>query len=301
MKIYSMKNPDYYMEFKGTEFNTDLLKAALRDAGFVNTQDEFLKYETIENLKDKLMSFGINHPYIAWVLTYVDFASKYKEDGQVVDAGFWTDRKFRKLDILESAKEEKNKELELTDISEYPTSFVSFDVESTGLNVDLSEIIQIAAVKYKDGVKIDELDTLVKPKNAPELTPQIEALTGIKNSDIQDAPIFEEAVKEFLNFIDGHILVGHNIKEFDITIINKELERAGMDTRLENQFVDTYLFAKKVRPHMKRGGYKLTSLVDTFFENDFEDLQAHNALDDSIMTGAVYLYLLEQSQKNNGF
>ena len=98
--------------------------------------------------------------------------------------------------------------------------FISIDVETTGLDVSNEKIIEIAAIKFKNGKIEDTFSELINPrKKIPHF---IENLTGISNSDVTDKPHFEEISANFIRFMDKYPIVGHNVS-FDIDFINKEL------------------------------------------------------------------------------
>ena len=81
-----------------------------------------------------------------------------------------------------------------------PDTFVSFDVETTGLDPRYNEIIEIGAVKVEQGEFIAEYSELVKPeKSIPEF---ISNLTGIKNSDVKDA----ESIFNVITSINNSLL-----------------------------------------------------------------------------------------------
>jgi DNA polymerase-3 subunit epsilon len=56
---------------------------------------------------------------------------------------------------------------------------------------------------------------------------------------VKDSPKFAEIAKQFLDFISGGILVGHNIMKFDIPFINSELKAANFKI-IDNQIIDIY-------------------------------------------------------------
>jgi DNA polymerase-3 subunit alpha (Gram-positive type) len=96
--------------------------------------------------------------------------------------------------------------------------FISLDLETTGLNISKDEIIEISAIHFRDGEIFDEFTTLVKP--SVSIPKKVTEITGITDSLVSDSPLIESIFDKFLNFIDGHIIVAHNI-DFDIGFIKK--------------------------------------------------------------------------------
>lgn len=112
--------------------------------------------------------------------------------------------------------------------------YVAMDLETTGLNPRLDKIIEIGAVKVRNGIVIDTFCTYVNPgKSIPQ---RITELTGIANEDVADAPYIEEVLPQFIDFLGEDYLLGHNII-FDYSFVKKAavnqkltFEREGIDT-----------------------------------------------------------------------
>lgn len=118
-----------------------------------------------------------------------------------------------------------------------PLDFTSFDTETTGFDTTYDHIIELAAVRYRDGQEVEAWSSLIKP---PEPIPEvITLLTGISNEMVADAPSIAEALPAFVRFIGEDILIGHNIG-FDINFIN----HAGYE--ITNRFVNTLRLSHKV-------------------------------------------------------
>ena len=78
-------------------------------------------------------------------------------------------------------------------------TYVALDLEMTGLSAKQDRIIEIGAVKVKDGIVVDTFETFVNPE-CP-IPSKIVQLTGINDAMVKDAPLDEEAVSEFLKFV----------------------------------------------------------------------------------------------------
>lgn len=122
------------------------------------------------------------------------------------------------------------------------TDYVAMDLETTGLNPRLDKIIEIGAVKVRNGVVTDTFCTYVNPaKSIPE---RITELTGIQNEDVKGAPYIEEVLSQFMEFLGEDYLLGHNII-FDYSFVKKAVvnqkltfEREGIDTlRIARRFL----------------------------------------------------------------
>ena len=120
--------------------------------------------------------------------------------------------------------------------------YVAMDLETTGLNPRLDRIIEIGAVRVRDGEVVDTFCTYVNPaKSIPE---RITELTGIRNEDVAKAPYIEEVLPQFMEFLGEDNLLGHNII-FDYSFVKKAavnqkltFEREGIDTlRIARRFL----------------------------------------------------------------
>ena len=119
------------------------------------------------------------------------------------------------------------------------------DLETTGTSVKTgSRIIQIGCVLVQDGQVINEFETKINPRTVVPLT--IEQLTGIKNNDVKDAPLFEDVAPTLKSLLDDTIFVAHNVN-FDFPFLNAEFERAG-EQPLTIPAIDTVTLSQILMP-----------------------------------------------------
>ena len=112
--------------------------------------------------------------------------------------------------------------------------YVAFDLETTGLNVETDYIIEVGALKVKDGKVCDRFMEFIKP---PEpISPMITNITGITNEMVSCSRNTEDIIRDFIGFCGDNILVGHNIM-FDFKFMKKyagqyglSFEKSGIDT-----------------------------------------------------------------------
>ncbi|MBN1430375.1 MAG: DEAD/DEAH box helicase [Anaerolineae bacterium] len=158
---------------------------------------------------------------------------------------------------------------------------VAVDIETTGLDPSQNRIIEIGAVKFRGGEVLDTWQALINP-GCP-IPPAITQLTGLADRDVKDAPVLSSVLPDLKKFIHTAPLIGHNIR-FDLAF----LQVGGL--RAQNAVVDTYPIASVMLPSIPR--YGLSALA-TFFNINTEG--AHRALNDCLMTSAVYQKLWEQA------
>ncbi len=161
--------------------------------------------------------------------------------------------------------------------------FVVFDVETTGLSAEKDTIIEIGAVKIKDRKIVDSFGTFVNPQRPiPE---NITNLTGISDDMVSDAPVIEDAIKDFYAFIGDADLVAHNAR-FDTSFLKNAAKRCGMEYRFAS--VDTLELARGLVSDVKN--HKLDTLTKYF---DIKLENHHRATDDAAATGEIFIKLCD--------
>ena len=168
---------------------------------------------------------------------------------------------------------------------ETPSTFVVFDIETTGLDSLSNEIIEIGALKVKDGKVVDTFDHLIKPSHP--ISDFITNLTGITNEMVETAETIEEVLTQFINFIGDNILMGHNVN-FDINFVYDHAEKYNNHI-LNNDFIDTLRLARKLLPELSH--HRLSDLADYY---NIDKTGHHRALKDVEMTLEVYNHLVEE-------
>ena len=153
--------------------------------------------------------------------------------------------------------------------------YIIFDIETTGLNKQNDDVIQLSALKIVNDKIVDKLNTFVKPKIViPE---KITYLTGIKNDDVYDAPNIDEVINKFSTFIEDFPLVGHNIINFDLPFLSEK----GLIIN-GNSVIDTVPMSTFKLPNLKN--HRLPTLKKYFGIDNL----SHNALNDCETNWIVY-------------
>jgi DNA polymerase-3 subunit epsilon len=158
--------------------------------------------------------------------------------------------------------------------------YVIFDLETTGSSAGKGAITEIGAVKVVRGRVEDEFTTLVNPGRPIE--PFVVRLTGITDRMVAGAPSIAEVILLFEEFVEGCVLVGHNV-HFDCSFV--AAARGGVP--LPNPVLDTLKLARSLVPGLKR--YRLASLVSHF---GVRAAPNHRAFTDAVATAEVFLELL---------
>ncbi|MBM2831183.1 MAG: polymerase epsilon subunit [Dehalococcoidia bacterium] len=158
---------------------------------------------------------------------------------------------------------------------------VSLDVETTGLNAETDDIIEIAAIKFDGGKTIGTFHSLVKP--SVPIPYHIQCLTGISPAEVLDAPRLAEIMPGLVSFIGSHALVGHNLS-FDLGFLSRR------STALNNPVYDTLELALLLLPGLSH--YTLAAVAEHL---GCAAPVVHRADADAGISQAVFLALLNRA------
>ena len=157
--------------------------------------------------------------------------------------------------------------------------FVVFDIETTGFSPVNNKIIEIGAVKIRQGEITDRFSVFVNP--GVPIPFEIEKLTSINDSMVMDAPPIEVILPQFLDFCQDAVLVAHNAN-FDMSFIMENAKRQGLSRKFT--FVDTLGIARVLLTHQAK--HTLDAVAKTLsisLENH------HRAVDDAECTAHIFL------------
>lgn len=162
-------------------------------------------------------------------------------------------------------------------------SYVSIDLETTGLNPKRDKIIEIGAVRVIEGQLTERFSSLVNPGR--KLDGHVVELTGIRDEDLQQAPCLEEIFPELTVFLGDSVLLGHSVL-FDYSFLKK----AAVNQKLsfEKKAVDTLKIARKVLPQLE---HRNLGYLCAYYRIPH---QPHRALADAEATSRLYTCLARQ-------
>ena len=170
-------------------------------------------------------------------------------------------------------------------------TFVVTDTETTGLNPTGSRIIEIGAVKIRNGEIIDRFCSLVNPGH--HVPRQITRLTGITTPMVFAAPPASEILPAYLEFLGDGVLVGHNVS-FDRKFIQYEMRRAGINGSLGPALCTKRLARRLLHALPSKS---LQSLKRHY---GVQTARQHRALDDAEATAEVFMRLLAAMRNESG-
>jgi Rad3-related DNA helicase/DNA polymerase III epsilon subunit-like protein len=161
-------------------------------------------------------------------------------------------------------------------------TYVSLDLETTGLDPQSDAIIEIGAVRFTRDAVVDRFDTLVNPRRPiPE---RVRSLTGIEQSDVDSAPPIEVVAGDLERFIEGCPLIGSNVVGFDAPVLDVNGIRRGVE------IYDTHDLATLLLPGLSE--YGLAGLAAHL---GIEMPVHHRALPDAETARTIFLGLVERA------
>jgi DNA polymerase-3 subunit alpha (Gram-positive type) len=198
-----------------------------------------------------------------------DFKVIYGVEGYLVD------------DLKEIVTDGKGQSLDST--------YVVFDIETTGFSPVTNRIIEIGAVKVENGQITERFSTFVNPQ--VPIPFEIERLTNINDGMVIDADTIEVVLPKFLEFVGDAVLVAHNAN-FDVSFIKENAKRQNLT--VDNTYVDTVGMARTLLAGQAK--YTLDAVAKTLgisLENH------HRAVDDAECTAEIFVKFIEMLKKDD--
>lgn len=167
--------------------------------------------------------------------------------------------------------------------------FCIVDIETNGSKIDKHQIIEIAALKIKDGKVIDRFESLVK---CEEINIHITQITGIKVEDTKDAPPLKDVLYKFKSFLANSIFVAHDVK-FDYSFISLSMQKIGLEPLLNRSLCSLAIAQRTIVSYR----YALSYLNETFQLNP--NATHHRAMSDVVTTYELFKLSLEQIKQTD--
>lgn len=139
-------------------------------------------------------------------------------------------------------------------LSQNCKDFVVIDFETTGLDAEKNEVIEVSALKYIDRNFADSYITLIKPKN--KIPYYITQINGITNEMVCTSPGIEEVIPKLVDFIGDAVIVAHNAS-FDMKFLKCNAKRCGFE--INNTYIDTLALSRKTFPELSN--HKLATVA----------------------------------------
>ena len=184
--------------------------------------------------------------------------------------------------------------------------FVVFDTETTGLAASKERIVELAAIRFVEGVPTEVFETFINPQR--DISREVSAINHITNEMVADAPTISEVLPAFEAFVGKSPLVAHNL-DFDIKFL---FYSGSTITDTPRKYYDTLEQSRKM---LKKITYKYNNKTTTWddeyeMRGDVYDFKLgtlaeyyditfpsqHRAAGDAMVTGKLFLKLIEEKQ-----
>ncbi len=170
------------------------------------------------------------------------------------------------------------------------STFVVVDVETTGLSPVEDRITEIAMMKVKNGVLLDEFSTLINP--LVTIPASITNLTGIDNLMVADAPTAREVVPTIAEFLGNAIFVAHNA-QFDWGFVSRTtLRERGIE--VNNQQLCTVKLSRIILPNLPSKSLGLVAKA-----LNIKIPERHRASGDAYATALVLVKFISYVQRKH--
>lgn len=161
--------------------------------------------------------------------------------------------------------------------------FCAIDLETTGVNPAFNKIVEIGAVRFRLDGSTETFHSLVNP--SVPIPENVIRIHGITDAMVESAPVIEDILPQFSDFISGSILVIQNPR-FDLSFLDRAFRMYGVDCQ-PLWALDTVRLAK--RHFTDLPNHKLSTLADYLGL----ECKKHRALDDAIVCMKVFLEVLK--------
>ncbi|XP_029697037.1 uncharacterized protein [Takifugu rubripes] len=170
-------------------------------------------------------------------------------------------------------------------------TLIFFDLETTGLQTDVCNIIQVSAIcegRAFNGYAVPELPLSEHVRNLTGFT--VDGPYLYRHGVVMQTLLVKDLLRRFIDYLSQFycpLLVAHNAEMFDAPVIMRVMAENGLLQRFRqvvSGFVDTYQLIKRLSPCLP--GYSLTALARQFLGQRFD---AHNALEDAKILEKLFI------------
>lgn len=165
-----------------------------------------------------------------------------------------------------------------------PNDYVVIDLETTGFDYNWDNIIEMAAIRYRDGVEVDRYEELIAVDY--ELPSFITDLTGITDAMIAGCPHIGDSIQEFADFLGDDIVIGHNVG-FDMHFLDRAYVTY-LSKTIDNPYIDTMRLSRKLFPDWAH--HRLSDLAEYY---GLSHEHAHRSGVDCDLTNRCYRNMRE--------
>jgi DNA polymerase-3 subunit epsilon len=168
--------------------------------------------------------------------------------------------------------------------------FIAFDLETTGFFAGSDQIVEIGAIKYRDGQPESMFVTLVNPGRPIPIEAQ--RVNGISDEMVVNAPTIDQLMDAFTDFCGETPMIAHNAP-FDYQFLVHEIKRLEIPAP-RGHILDSLPMSRKVFPGLMN--YKLGTLVEHL---KIPGGGFHRAQADCLFLGQLFCHILDRITVSN--
>lgn len=180
----------------------------------------------------------------------------------------------------------KTRRFKGSSVNRHVDNYSIVDLETTGVNVNSADIIEISALKIRDNKVVGEYSTLINPQCY--IPAEATAVNHITNEMVKGAPLLVDVIDEFLEFVGEDIILGYNNASFDMNLIYDSVQNLRKKA-FGNAYIDMLYAVRRSLPELENA--KLET-VSKYYGLDV--VGEHRALKDCYLTKACYDKLYEE-------
>jgi DNA polymerase-3 subunit epsilon len=137
----------------------------------------------------------------------------------------------------------------------FDVAVIAIDLETTGTNIATDKIVQISLVRWPPDEPRETFTTYVNPEMP--IPAQASAVHHITDHMVAMAPFFRDIAQPLATFIGDAALTGYGVAQFDIPLLERELEGAGIDLDLSGRpVIDVKVLYHRLRPRQLSDAYR---------------------------------------------
>lgn len=187
---------------------------------------------------------------------------------------------------IESSSESKPRDKKGNSLLYSTRDFTAIDLETTGNSPLDDDIIEVGAIRYRDGKAVAQFQELVNP--GYKVPPFISDMTGISDDMLQEARRLKEVLPEFLDFIGDDIVLGHNV-HFDVNFIYDACINCELPP-FSNDLIDTLRISRLLHKD-----WQSHRLCDIACGLDINSHGWHRSLCDCDVAARCYLKMMDEN------
>lgn len=176
-------------------------------------------------------------------------------------------------------------------INQLKHKYISFDIETTGLDPIQDRIIEIGAVLFENRTPVSKFGTLVNSNK--EISSEAMRVNNISNEMVNDSPLESEVYPKFISFLDealsGKVIICAHNARFDISFLKNTLERLGYNGTIV--YIDTLSISRDI---LSLENYKQSTVAEYF---NIINKDAHRAVSDAEVCGEILNNFLDYEIK----